>query len=53
MQNIIIMEENEKTEYDIYEPGTMFTIGKYEIAYGRNLSYNNEEGSIYYSTFQL
>lgn len=41
------MEKNEKTEYDIYEPGTMLTIGKYEIAYGRNLSYNSREDSIF------
>lgn len=43
------MEKNENTQYDIFEPGTMLAIGKYEIAYGRNLSYDSDNDSIYNS----
>lgn len=43
------MDKSEKVEYDIYEPGTMFTVGKYEVAYGRNFSYNSEKDNIYNS----
>lgn len=42
-------KNNEKIEYDIYEPGTMCTFGKYEIAYGRNPLYNHYNDSIFNS----
>lgn len=32
-------KKKEKIEYDIFEPGTIFEIGEYQVAYGKNPSY--------------